>query len=554
MQNMKRAGDIDGYVAVERERNRFAVEATVPLSGQAGLHPAVARAAALHEKALADADAQSAKRTTELRAAYLVVLKNLVKTLMAADRIADAKAVGDEMKKADFGLAEAQAKAPKAMPADGSATPAASPASSLRDGLVLWYGFDRDEKDKVTDKSGKGNDGKVNGAKWTRQGQVGGAMEFDGNGDYVDAGRPLRGHDGPFAVMVRFKTERQQAQSVVGMKPTDLWQTGQWQIQFKGSQNDTVEVTLMGSGDHIRSSFKVCDGEWHRVVVVFDKRTAVYCDGAAVASTDGRALVRQFDADLLVGTPWLRPGFWFQGSVDEVMVWNRALSDAEVKALCGLQPEGAGKAGGASFLRDGLVLWYGFDADDGNRVSDKSGRGNDGRATGAKWTRQGQVGGAMEFDGRLAHVTCVSASRLRIAKEVTLAAWVKPEGEGHIMGTSKAQELACRIYTGAGRIWTDMWNENDRRGVSWSGTPQNGWFHVVGTYDGSEVRLYLNGTLVHANPQTGRIRSSSSPLFIGARTSDRGSLEELFRGLVDEVMVWNRALSEAEVSELFRQR
>ena len=58
--------------------------------------------------------------------------------------------------------------------------------ASFRKGLVLHYSFDRDENDKVTDKSGKGNHGEVNGAKWTAKGKVGGAYEFDGIDDYIE--------------------------------------------------------------------------------------------------------------------------------------------------------------------------------------------------------------------------------------------------------------------------------------------------------------------------------------------------------------------------------
>ena len=66
---------------------------------------------------------------------------------------------------------------------------------SLRHGLVLHYSFDQDGVGKVMDSSEKNNDGVVHGAKWTPNGKVGAAYDFDGNGDYIDTGCNFSGMD-----------------------------------------------------------------------------------------------------------------------------------------------------------------------------------------------------------------------------------------------------------------------------------------------------------------------------------------------------------------------
>ena len=63
------------------------------------------------------------------------------------------------------------------------------------------------------------------------------------------------------------------------------------------------------------------------------------------------------------------------------------------------------------------------------------------------------------------------------------------------------------------------------------------------TYDGSALRLYVNGTQVGSRAATGAIQTTTNPLWIGGNQPDG----EFFRGLIDEVRVYNRALSQADV-------
>ena len=71
--------------------------------------------------------------------------------------------------------------------------------------------------------------------------------------------------------------------------------------------------------------------------------------------------------------------------------------------------------------------------------------------------------------------------------------------------------------------------------------PTGTWTHIAGTYDGANLRLYVNGVLVKTQARTGTIFSSPNPLYIGGKGSQ-------FSGLIDEVRVYNRALSAAEIN------
>ena len=71
----------------------------------------------------------------------------------------------------------------------------------------------------------------------------------------------------------------------------------------------------------------------------------------------------------------------------------------------------------------------------------------------------------------------------------------------------------------------------------------NTWTHVAATYNGTQIQLYINGGLVSSTPATGAIQTTTTPLRIGGNTYST----EFFQGLIDEVRIYNRALSAAEI-------
>ena len=74
-------------------------------------------------------------------------------------------------------------------------------------------------------------------------------------------------------------------------------------------------------------------------------------------------------------------------------------------------------------------------------------------------------------------------------------------------------------------------------------SPVNAWTHVALTYDGATLRLYVNGTQVATPATTGAIQATDSPLWIGGNNP----YGEYFQGLIDEVRVYNRALTQADI-------
>jgi hypothetical protein len=71
----------------------------------------------------------------------------------------------------------------------------------------------------------------------------------------------------------------------------------------------------------------------------------------------------------------------------------------------------------------------------------------------------------------------------------------------------------------------------------------NSWIHLAATYNGTRQRLYVNGIRVASRPQSGSIQTSSWPLRFGGNVV----WGEFFKGLIDEVRLYNRALTQAEI-------
>ena len=198
----------------------------------------------------------------------------------------------------------------------------------------------------------------------------------------------------------------------------------------------------------------------------------------------------------------------------------------------------------------GLVAAYGFDAGSGSGAADSSGRGNAGTVSGAVWSGAGRFGSALSFDGVNDWVTVPDSNALDLSSGMTLEAWVRPSKLGG-WRTVVFKERPAGSCTGcsairAGRVrlgQVDIGGE--RNAVGTSALPLNAWSHLATTFDGAVVRLFVNGVQAGSLPVSGSMAASSGVLRIGGN----GIWSEWFAGLIDEVRVYNRALSATEIQQ-----
>ena len=266
-------------------------------------------------------------------------------------------------------------------------------------------------------------------------------------------------------------------------------------------------------------------------------------------------------------------------------------------------------------LRQGLVLYYPFDKDEDGKVIDTSGKKTEGEVRGAKWTSQGKVGGAYRFSGGTDHILVDSpALRKSSSDSFSVAVWLyaealNPNDENTVFGISAPRGVndgAFSYRIGLGRPngqGTDFalgftpgtWCRDNSVSPFMVGLKEKQWYHAVGVYDKGDIRLYVNGeekgrtkySLGAAGPSVvnemreSRGGSEMGPMPRAAYRSSR-SLKSLpyldgpsgptpaatalmgcignsvgmfesrgFNGIIDELMFFDRALTDREVRQIY---
>jgi hypothetical protein len=209
---------------------------------------------------------------------------------------------------------------------------------------------------------------------------------------------------------------------------------------------------------------------------------------------------------------------------------------------------------------DGLVLLFTFDADAGPQALDSSGHGHAGNIHGATFVQGGHDGGAYFFDGEDDYIR-VPISPFLSVTQFTASLWaqtldnpVTVPARG-LLGKHQAGENGNSywVYQDGTGLNAQLWATGPDGRINISPDPlYNQWAHVTVTYDGRFLRLYVNGEPA-GESEIYNFGGNNLDLLIGAGEYSIGGHTPSWswHGTIDDVRVYNRAMSPAEISELY---
>jgi len=227
-----------------------------------------------------------------------------------------------------------------------------------------------------------------------------------------------------------------------------------------------------------------------------------------------------------------------------LVVGNGIVSDEEMKSDFIV-------ATNVGSIRDGLIAYYPFN---GN-AEDLGGRDHHGAANQAVLVddRFGSSNQAYSFDGTDDYIEVPHHQDFNLTNKLTISCWIRHDEEPACFedilmkgGDAYGLQFAC---DGTGTILFHL-NTDGVHNLNSNIKPVAGnWYHITGVYDGAEQRIYVNGVLKNSVSLTGNIHLNSMPFTMGYKVAGDNAY---FKGVIDEVRVYNRAFSPSEVPSLVR--
>lgn len=415
-------------------------------------------------------------------------------------------------------------------------------AQNINSGLIGYFPFNGN----AGDSSGFSNHGTLIGAIpiADRNGNLNSAYNFDGVNDVIHIN------------------------SYSNMSPTAAVSIAVWvrTISFNGQPwiYDRIEtndgyglrlnsvgrarLTINGGTQEVVSSSVITDGQWHHIAAIYDQsvgKLSMYIDGVLENTSQyGTSITYSPEPRNSIGGTTHTGGF-FDGDMDELRIYGRALSICEVQALAGVT------ATPGSNLNSDLIGFYHHTAN----AADSSGNGNDGTVQGAALAddRFGNANQAYYFDGIDDIININSYTNMSPANAVTISAWILTDSYNNlpwIYDRIETNEGFGLRLNSSGQLRLTI-NGGSQDAVSTTQVADSTWHHVVGVYSMAEgkLRVYVDGVQEAAS-------NYSSPItyFPEPRNSIGGSTfgNHFFKGLIDDIRIYNKALSDCEVAELFQ--
>ena len=439
-------------------------------------------------------------------------------------------------------------------------------------GMVSWW----DGDDNPFDRQGTNHGSMPPGGAGFGTGKVGRAFTFDGSQNPVAIPDDATLDTQTLTIDAWvFPTALDGAEDIIVNKEAG---TVQYEMSIKGSISSGGSIppghlaVYVGGlnlpnddGGWVDGGGAVPLNTWSHVAMTFDGSTLnAYINGVQTRQVTGLSgTVPSTAGPFRIGARNPNVAFQtdpFNGSIDEVEFFNRALLDTEIQKI-----NNAGFAGKCKLCLappNNMIGWWAGDGD----ARDVSGAGNDGSVEGALSFAIGKVGQSFRFNGTDAAVVAAPASASVMNQlPLTVDAWVRPalrEGDtvddffpnnavsndmpgssGHGFGVNvmpDGSEMTVEYQDGF-RVIPDVSFNADQ------------WYHIAIVYTDGNVKSYVDGLLVDdfSDFDQGAL-DSTAPVSIGKHNDDAETYgtRRFFKGLIDEVEIFNRALDQKELQSL----
>lgn len=426
-------------------------------------------------------------------------------------------------------------------------------------GPIAYYNFEEGTGTTAFDTSGNSNNGALgtgNSAPIWTAGKFGKALNFDGSNDYIN----LSSVTGPTALNG----------SISAWVKESTWNTSLDEyiaghsiyynanaLYLSVHYNDSVGSHFRYGNTYLNytGSNNFANNSWHHLAATWNYNgsnvsLAFYVDGILTDSDTSASTISFTSSKWRIGyftdTAGDANSTYLSGLIDDVRLYNYARTAKQI-----IEDMNAGHPA-VSASGKNTVAYYKFDEGYGSTTANWSNIGSTlngtlGSGTSSPtWTTNGKFGKALSFDGNDG-VSLGDSSSLQ-PNNISVSAWFKTSASGeqrivrkryygYNLGQDENNKIRFFLYTSTG---------SSNPAISTNSYNDNSWHHALGTYDGSTVKLFVDSKLVGSTlaTTTGNIYYTADAVTIGR---DGTYTQNFFNGLIDEVKIYNYALTEDEV-------
>lgn len=409
----------------------------------------------------------------------------------------------------------------------------------------------RYELSDATESTYRAFDGTVNGSPTYAAGVIGNAITLDGIADYITVPNDAELEPSNITVSAWVKPTGSGNRVICSNYRSAGSQSNGWRLMLTSSGVQFQILNEPNYGTASLSGSSIENGNWHHVVGTFDGTSVkLYYDGVLETTTAFAYTPAYISNAFRIGSILTNSGeaYFFDGAIDDVRMYNRALSDLEVAGIYNSTL--------AAPPSDFVAEWL-FDSDGGETLGN-----HDATEVGSPTYASGKENNAASLNGSSQYFTVADHADLK-PSVITVGAWVNTSLASSTSVLSTFQLLSSNfsgynlrlnptgvaylaIYSDTGQVQ----GVDHNNATSIISIADGEWHHICGTYDGTNIVFYLDGVKTQTTAYSGGlVYNATITPSIGARKYDAG-VDAYFDGLIDKTQLFDRVCTDAEIEAM----